>query len=577
MPKNILFLAAVAPLLVLGDPCVRFEADAPAGDWRHAMLTGNGTIGAMVEGNVSDELMHLSHAKLYLPMPAEGDKLGRDPFMAACNLRIANDVDVASGYRRSVNFATGECTVSALDGDGRRYRRRVFASRPDNLIAIKIEDPAKRETFFVLDSIPLRGYREAKTFELGVRRFEVGKRDGCLIYRCEFSNRNPWNDIAGYVVALAAGADKSEAFIAIEPIPKEGFAADPFPAMRKRLGAAVADGYYKLLDRHAAVMGEIFGRVSFSLECDDERIAERFAAGRYNIISSTGGDNVPNLQGLWTGSWNEPWSSIFKENGHLPCATAFFSRGNTTEFNESLAKWVERKLKDPRHSWHKGAWKMPSRLKDAYRHTLDEAWLKQIEPLVKDASERPAPDASDPAGLIEALYDDAPVEIVTNTALVKIVRDTIDEHLAGVESGEGPRPKAFELVQFGLAACKLGDADRAEKCLACLTDAFWTKGCGTFHFEDDVFNMDLSGGYPYLVSEMLVHGEDSWARFMPAKPASWRKGVIKGLMLRGAVCVEELSWDGGEWKAKLRFKDGEKRTVTSKDAPLGVVWYEKLK
>ena len=134
-----------------------------------------------------------------------------------------------------------------------------------------------------------------------------------------------------------------------------------------------------------------------------------------------------------------------------------------------------------------------------------------------------------------------------------------------------------ELVQLGLAACKLGDADRAEKCLAHLTGKFWTNGCGTFHFEDDVFNMDLSGGYPYLVSEMLVHGEDSWARFMPAKPASWRKGAIKGLMLRGAVCVEDLSWDGGEWKAKLRFKDGEKRTVTSKDAPLGVVWYEKLK
>ena len=576
MRNHLLLVAALAPAMLMASPSMRFEANAPASDWRHAMLTGNGTIGAMVEGNISEELMHLSHAKLYLPMPADGDKAGRDPFMAACNLRIANDVDVSSGYRRYVDFSTGECVVTALDGEGRRYRRRVFASRPDNLIAIKIDDPAKRETFFVLDSIPLRGYREAKTFEAGVRRFEVGKREGCLIYRCEFSNRNPWNDIAGYVVALAAGADKTEAFIAIEPVPKDGFAVDPFPAIRKRLGAAVADGYDKLLARHTAVMSELFGRVTLELECDDGRIERRFAAGRYNVISSTGGDNVPNLQGLWTGSWNEPWSTIFKENGHLPCATSFFSRGDTMEFNECLANWVERKLKDPRHSWHKRAWKIPSRLRDAYRHTLDDAWLKRIEPLVKDAAERPAPDADDPAGLIEALCDDAPAEIVTNTALMQVVRDTIDARLA--MTGDGMvEPRAFDYVRLGLAACKLGDAERAERCLARLTEAFWTDGGGTFHLEKDVFNMDLSGGYPYLVSEMLVHGEDSWARFLPAKPAGWRKGVVKGLLLRGAVHVDELSWDGDEWKATLRFKDGETKTVTNKDAPHGVVWYDKLK
>ena len=577
MPKNILFLAAFVPALLLGATVSCFEADAPAEDWRHAMLTGNGTIGAMVEGNVSDELMHLSHAKLFLPMPTEGEKAVRDPFMAACNLRIANSVDVVGEYRRHVDFATGECIVSAVDGEGRQYRRRVFASRPDNLIAIKIEDPAGRETFFVLDSIPLHGYREAKTFELGVRRFEVGKRDGCLIYRCEFSNRNPWNDIAGYVVALAAGADKTEAFVAIEPVPKDGFASDPFPAIRKRLAAAVADGYYRLLLRHAAAMGDLFARVSLSLDCDDSRIAERFAAGRYNIISSTGGDNVPNLQGLWTGSWNESWGSMFKENGHLPCATAFYSRGNTTEFNECLAKWIERKFKDPRHNWHKGSWKMPSRLRDAWRHTLDDAWLKRIEPIVKDAAERPDPNPEDISAIFDALYDDAPAEIVTNAALVQIVRDAIDHELDEKASGPPESRKAFEYVRLGLAACKLGDADRAEKCLSCLTDRFWTKGGGTFHLEDDVFNMDLSGGYPYLVSEMLVHGEDNWVRFMPARPKGWRSGSIKGLLLRGAVRVDELTWQGDEWQAKLRFKDGVVKTVTSNDAPHGVVWYDKLK
>lgn len=573
--KNI-FLAFVVVLLCpdafCDSPELRFTADAPAKVWRDAMLVGNGTIGAMVEGSISDELMHLSHAKLYLPQPADGDKPVRDPFMAACNLRISNDIGAITEYSRYVDFASGECVVSARDAEGNFYRRRVFASRADNLIAIKIEDDAKRETFFVLDSIPLSGYREAKTFESCVRRFEVGKREGCLFYRCEFSNRNPWNDLAGYVVALAAGADKTEAFIAIEPVPKGGFANDPFPAIRKRLGAAVAEGYEKLRTRHTAISRDLFGRVSFELDCDDPRIANRFGAARYNIISSTGGDNVPNLQGLWTGSWNEPWGSIFKKNGHLPCATSFFSRGNTPEFNECLAKWVERKMKDPRVGWHRSSWMIPDRLRDAYLHTMDEAWLKRIEPLVDDAAPRPSPEGSSLETVFELLCDYAPAEVLTNAAVAQAVRDFIDDKLEN-----DPCMKAFECVCYGLAACKLGDAERAERCLARVTDGYWTKGGGTMHREADVFNMDLSGGYPYLVSEMLVHDEDGWARFMPAKPASWRKGSIKGLLLRGAVILEDLSWDGDSWKAVLRFKDGTVRSIGNEDAPLGIVSYDKLK
>lgn len=572
MKRKILVITTIAASALSAATATRFEADLPAADWRHSMLVGNGTIGAMVEGSVSDELMHLSHAKLFLPQPSEGEKVGRDPFMAACNLRIANDVDAASDYVRSVDFETGECVVSVRDGEGRLYRRRVFASRADNLIAIKIEDPAARETFFVLDSLPLRGYREAKTFESGVRRFEVGKRDGCLMYRCEFSHRNQWNDLAGYVVALAAGADKTEAFVAIEPVPKGGFANDPFPAIRKRLGVAVAEGYDKLLERHVAIMTNLFGRVTFEVDCADNRIANRFAAGRYNIISSTGGSNVPNLQGLWAGSWNEPWGDIFRENGHLPCATAFFTRGNTLEFNECLAKWIERKLKDPRHTWHMTGWKVPYRMRDVYNHTHDDAWLKRIEPLVKDAAEYPAVEPYDTDSMLAILEDDAPAEVLTNSVLVATVRDTIDSRLNDFES-----LKAFEVVRLGLAACKLGDADRAEACLNILTDGYWTSGGGTFHERNDVFNADLSGGYPYLVSEMLVHGEEQWVRFLPAKPASWKRGSIKGLLLRGAVVLEELSWEDDTWSATLRFKDDTTKTVTDKDAPLGVVWYEKLK
>ena len=550
-------------------PVTVFDADAPARDWRHSSLTGNGTIGAMVEGHVADELIHLSHASLYMPMDPELDNGARDPFMAACDLKISTDIKTWSGYRRQTIFRTGECVVEATDGEGRSYRRKVFASRPDDVIALKIEDSAEREPFFALDALPITGVRDAGTFESGVRRFEVGKRDGCLYYRCEFSNRNPWNDLSGYVVALAAGKGKREAFVAIEPVSKDPLAPDPFPAMRKRLTAAVADGYDVLLSRHAPAQSALFSRVSLDLDCDDLRIGRYFSAGRYNIISSSGGDHVPNLQGLWAASWSEPWGSVYKESGHLPCAIAFYNRGDTTEFNECLLKWMVRKSKDPRHA-HNRTWRLPARLMDGYRHTLDADWLKRVEPVVSEYGRRPPVSADDPDGIIGALFDDRPREIITNAVLVAAARAELASRLDGAD---GLAKKAIDYIGLGLAACKLRDPLRAEKCLRSLTDGFWTDGGGSFHAEGLAFNMDASGGYPYLVSEMLVHSEEEGIRFLPAKPAGWRRGRIKGLLLRGAVRLDEFSWEGSEWRASLRFKDGTLLELSSAEVPDGVYLY----
>ena len=573
MLREVRSIAAAMPALFAAyawaAPVTVFETDAPARDWRHSSLTGNGTLGAMVEGGVADEMIHLSHSRIYMPMDPELDNGARDPFMAACDLRISTDMRSWSGYRRQTLFLTGECVVEATDGDGRAYRRRVFASRPDGVVAIKIEDAAGREPFFALDSLPIFGFREAKIFETGVRRFEVGKRDGCLCYRCEFSNRNPWNDLSGYVVALAAGDGKKEAFVAIEPILKDPLAPDPFPSMRKRLAAAVADGYETLLARHAPAMGAILSRVSLDLDCDDPRIARCFASGRYNIISSTGGDHVPNLQGLWAASWSEPWGAVYREGGHLPCAIAFYNRGDTTEFNECLLKWMERKIKDPRHAHHR-TWRLPSRLLDGYRHTLDADWLKRIEPLIAQDGPRPQLSADDLDGLLDVLFDDRPTAFVTNETLVAAARAAVAN---GLSDAALSRNKAMDYVRLGLVACKLRDAESAGKCLERLTDGYWTDGGGSFHDRGAAFNVDASGGYPYLVTEMLVHGEEEGIRFLPAKPASWRSGKVKGLLLRGAVRLDELSWEGDEWRASLRFKDGTLLALSSADAPDNIYFY----
>lgn len=674
---------AVLQLAVFAGGWVEEE---PAKSWQESSLTGSGIVGAMVEGRLDDENIHLSHCKLYLPeagatAPALvnhprrslGDYNDRDGFIAACDIKIATRIGKVTSYSRRTDFSTGECIVEAIDAKGRRYRRKVIAPRGTNIVAVKIEDEEEREFFIHLCGIEPRGRADFKAFASGVK--EITSRPD--YYRCEFAKSNPWNPLKGYEVALTVKGNEAFAIITPLVVGEESNLA----AMKAALGDAAAKGYDGFLAENELAMSEMMGRVTFSLEgpTNAAEIVRDFNAGRYNIISSTGCDHIPNLQGLWAGTWYAPWFASFTVNGNLPCAISFFDKGNTPELNESLLKWLEARLPEMRQAakmhfnargfraaaqttvagvetdsnasyphvyWHGGAAWLLSRLYDGYRHTLDKVWLERIYPLMKEVAEyyedvlvemddgtlgfnpsyspenspkgkratsvnatmdnaiakqflaevvaasvilgvdeaqrvtweelrsRLTPFAASADGYfaewlapgqpdnnehrhashLYALYDNAPAEILTNAALVAAVRKTIDARMDFNENRS--RTMAFGYVQNGLAACKIGDAARAARCLALLTAKNWLRGGGSCHDWHNCFNTDISGGYPYLVSEMLVHSEDDKIRFLPAKPSDWEKGEIGGLLLRGNINLVKLSWRGDEYTAVLKFPGG---------------------
>ena len=125
-----------------------------------------------------------------------------------------------------------------------------------------------------------------------------------------------------------------------------------------------------------------------------------------------------------------------------------------------------------------------------------------------------------------------------------------------------------------IAACKIGDAARAARCLKLLTEKNWLKGGGSCHDWKNCFNTDISGGYPHLISEMLVHSEEVGngergtgnggrylLRFLPAKPKEWKSGSVRGLLLRGGIVLENLEWQGENFRAKLKFADGSVKSA----------------
>ncbi len=136
------------------------------------------------------------------------------------------------------------------------------------------------------------------------------------------------------------------------------------------------------------------------------------------------------------------------------------------------------------------------------------------------------------ASHLYALYDEQPSEIVNNPDFVKAVEFSIRQRF---EHQKEKPVMAFGLVQLGLASAHIGNKDLTQEILNFLAKGYWTTGMGSFHNRNDLFNTDISGGFPYLCASSLVYADPGYIRFFPARPEEWKSGFVKGLLLRGGI------------------------------------------
>ena len=165
------------------------------------------------------------------------------------------------------------------------------------------------------------------------------------------------------------------------------------------------------------------------------------------------------------------------------------------------------------------------------------------------------------ASQLYALYDRMPPEILDHPELLKAVEHTIRERLKFRAKNDG---MAFGLVQLGLSAIHIGNAELAERVINILAKDFWTEGMGSFHDAHNLFNCDISGGFPYLCASALVYADPGTIRFFPARPPQWTKGSLRGIRLRGQITLKELSWGQNGAKAVLVSDKDQKVTIMVK-------------
>jgi hypothetical protein len=312
-----LCVAAVPPARAAAEPPgVRvpergFVSSRPGPSWEHGLLSGNGTVGAVVMSDPLDETVVFSHERMFLPerpptMPPETaprlfeirsliarglyqqasqlafDVSGQesflypDPFVPAFELKVRMEGEPhVTDYVRSVDFETGEASVQWADRRG-RFARRLFVSRADGVAVMRITGPGAGS---VGCRVELRSREPGhERFRKNIREAKSAAEGEHLTYRHRFTNAYPGSvhALEGFARVrtqggsqrtegssiVVEGADEVLVLVDVSVIYEEE--ASWFERTKARL-AGLSPDYELLRDRHARIHGALFRRMRLDL------------------------------------------------------------------------------------------------------------------------------------------------------------------------------------------------------------------------------------------------------------------------------------------------------------------------
>lgn len=304
----------------------------PAKSWMtEALPVGNGRMGAMIFGGVSEEVVQFNVDSLWT---GDENDAGHYQNFGELIIGLAGDGEV-SNYRRELDLSKAIHRVS-YERDDTKFLRETFASYPDRVVATRFT-----ATKPFSGSVRLKDAHGAVTQVEGNALRFAGELPNKLKYEARAlvlakgAKVAPAGDAVAFegatelVVLLAADTNYA-------PDRAKGWRGEP-PKVAAALGAAEAKGFDALLAAHVADHEKIYARVALDLgpsvpdvaaKPTDERLRSMSAGGqdpeleallfqyaRYLMIASSRPGTLPaNLQGVWNNSNKPPWRSDYHSN-----------------------------------------------------------------------------------------------------------------------------------------------------------------------------------------------------------------------------------------------------------------------
>ena len=280
-----------------------------------------------------------------------------------------------SDYRRELDLATATARTSFVRG-GIPYVREVFASHPDQVIAVRWSSPTPGS---ITGSIDLVGaHRESTTAKDNALSFS-GRLENNLQYECDarllikggtsevVDDRIEVHGADSLIVLLAAGTD-----YAFDYSHHQLSGITPHASLMQRLDNAAAKPFESLKADAASDFQSLFNRVTIDLGSStaeqlampiDQRKVEAakttdpelesllFQYGRYLLISCSRPGGMPaNLQGLWNDSNDPPWQSDYHANINVQMNYWGAESTNLAECHLPLFDWMKSLLEPWRNN-----------------------------------------------------------------------------------------------------------------------------------------------------------------------------------------------------------------------------------
>jgi len=373
----------------------------PAEKWTEALAIGNGRLGAMVFGKVTEERIQLNEDTLwgggpYDPSNPEALKalpqvrrlvfegkyrdaqnlahqkmmarpLRQLPYQTVGDLRLSfpGHTDVTN-YRRDLDLDTAIARVQYTSG-GVRYTREIFSSPVDQVIVVHLTaDKPGRISLNASMASPQKVTIEAGAPDTLVMDGVNGDAEGikgALKFQARIRSITKRGKTTVNKDGIAVdGADSATLLIAAATSYKncKDVSGDPETLTKAYLAKVGDKPFEKIREDHVAEHQRLFRRVTLDVGQTnstnlptDQRIAKfregndpqlavlYFQFGRYLMISgSRPGCQPMNLQGLWNESMSPPWGGKYTININTEMNYWPAEKCNLAECHEPLLRMV---------------------------------------------------------------------------------------------------------------------------------------------------------------------------------------------------------------------------------------------
>lgn len=141
-----------------------------------------------------------------------------------------------------------------------------------------------------------------------------------------------------------------------------------------------------------------------------------------------------------------------------------------------------------------------------------------------------------------ALYEHVAPEFQNDSELMEAARKAVEARMFYRRQQNGGE-MVFGLAQLGMVTANMGNNALTGEIIDLMSRYYWAPSMATYHNTGNLFNMDLSGGFPAVIIRSLVYSEPGRVNLLPALSPDWETGSIEGIALRGQVIVQRLEWN----------------------------------